>query len=140
MNILGHNYIAFRVIGHLNELTIAGSEIPDLVPFVPDSVFTFEEIHESGDDLLRFLDATYPEKRDLAISMMCHSVKFGADAFNSDIDTWLIGDDDKLKKSLATKIADCASIPYEVAYHNRLHNYLWGGLDVYLMNLEKGFV
>ncbi len=33
-----------------------GSYLPDIVPFVPNSVFEFEEIHEGGEKFLDFLD------------------------------------------------------------------------------------
>ena len=54
MNVLGHPYVAYRVFGRLDEWIVAGSWLPDLVPFVPDSVFEFEEIHESGERFLKF--------------------------------------------------------------------------------------
>ena len=34
MNFLGHSYVAHRVTGGLNPWLVAGSHLPDLVPFV----------------------------------------------------------------------------------------------------------
>jgi len=122
--------LACKVVGRIDWRLIAGSHLPDLVPFVPGSVFSFEEIHESGDRFLKFLDKNYPEKRDLALGMMTHSVKFGADRFNREIEQWLLGNDERARGELVKKITACSGVV-------RIHNYLWAGLDVYL--LKKHF-
>lgn len=140
MNILGHSYVASKVAGRLNKYLVAGSHLPDLVPFVPNSVFTFAEIHESSDKLLKFLEEEHPDTCDLAIGMMAHSVKFGADKFNQEIGKWLLGDNEKLINELGEKIADCSSVSFEVAKQSRLHNYLWVGVDVYLLKTNLEFV
>ncbi|MBM3209295.1 hypothetical protein FJZ40_03325 [Candidatus Shapirobacteria bacterium] len=139
MNFLGHSYAAFKVEGRINPYLVAGSWLPDLVPFVPSPVFTFAEIHESPDKFLRFLDKKYPYARDLAIGMMTHSVKYGADRFNREIEGWLI-EDQREKIELAKKIVDCSGVSLEVASKARLHNYLWSGIDLYLLNSKPEFV
>lgn len=140
MNIFGHNYIASRVLGRLNKYTIAGSQLPDIVPFVPNSVFSFEEIHEGGDILLDFLKREFPQKKDLALAMMAHSVKYGADKFNKEVDQWLLGNDQGRKAQIVSKISAYSKVNLEVAAKYRLHNYLWAGLDVYLLDNKKDFV
>jgi len=140
MNILGHPYVAYKVTGKLTSDLIAGSHIPDLVPFVPNSVFSFAEIHEEGDFLYKFLKENYPEKLDLALGMMSHSVKFGADRFNNEIEEWLLGDNEEKKDELAQKIASCSNVSFQIARQARIHNYLWTGVDVYLQRQKKSFV
>lgn len=140
MNILGHPYVAFKATGRLNKYLAAGSWLPDLVPFVPSSVFTFEGIHEGGEKLLYFLEKKYFHTCDLAFGMMAHSVRFGADKFNREIETWLLGDDEELKKGLSLEIVDCSGVSLEVARKWRVHNYLWSGIDLHLLRTETKFV
>ena len=131
MNILGHPYIAYKVLGRLNWRIVAGSHLPDLVPFSPDSVFSFKEIHESGDKLL---------PGDLGLAMMTHSVRFGADKFNREIEKWLLKDNDRLKKELALQIVECSGVSFKIAATSRIHNYLWSGVDVYLLKNKSQIV
>lgn len=140
MNILGHPYVAFKTIGKLTPLVVAGSLLPDLVPFVPNSVFTFQEIHESPDLFFDFLQRNYPKKKDLALGMMSHSVKLGADKFNQEIEGWLLAGNQETRKELAEKIVDCSGVSAEVAEKFRLHNYLWLGIDVYLLKNKQEFI
>lgn len=140
MNILGHAYVAFKVTGRLNKYLVAGSHVPDLVPFVPDSVFSFEEIHESGDKFLKFLEEKHPYARDLALGMMVHSVKYGADKFNRAIEEWLLADNEESRSELAREIVDCSGVNLEVARKGRIHNYLWAGIDFYLLKKQRQFV
>lgn len=140
MNVLGHPYVASKVTGRLNKYLVIGSHLPDLVPFVPNPIFTFEEIHEGGEKLLRFLDEKYPRARDLAIGMITHSYKFGADKFNREIENWLLDDNKQIRDELALKIVDCSAVTLRVAKKYRMHNYLWSGIDLYLLEHETKFV
>lgn len=133
MNILGHNYIAFRLLGHVSPNTLLGSHIPDFVPFLPSSIFTFEEIHENNEDLLKFVGTNYPKSLDLPLSMLCHSIKYGADEYSREIDTWLLENNEKLEDKLSKMISKASNITYETARGPRLHNYLWCGVDLYLI-------
>ena len=136
MNVLGHPFVAYKVLGDLNKWIVAGSWLPDLVPFVPDSVFEFEEIHEGGERFLRFLDQHYPDKRGLALGMLTHSVKFGADKFSRDIEKRF----ESVREKLAQMISESAGVSLEVAYKGWFHNYLWWGVDIQILRHEKEFV
>jgi hypothetical protein len=140
MNIIGHPYVAFKTWGKMDSYLAAGSHLPDIFPFASVSVFKFDEIHEGGEKLLTFLRKNYPDRIGLAVGMICHSVKYGADRFNSEIGNWLLTGKPTLKKSLSEKIADCSSIDFETAKTARLHNYLWTGVDLYLLKNEKKFI
>lgn len=139
MNFYGHSYVAFKVLGRLNNLIAAGAHIPDFVPFIPDSVFTFEEIHEGGDEFLKFLQKKHPDKADLALAMMTHSVKYGADVFNREINKWLLEGKNDLEERLIQDIMDCAQIDRK-ATGPRMHNYLWVGMDLHIFYNNKDFV
>ncbi len=139
MNILGHPYVAYKVTGRINKYLVAGSHLPDLVPFVPNSVFSFEEIHEGGDKFLEFLKENYPNKTDLALGMIIHSVKYGADKFNREVEHWLLEGNKNLKDELTREIVDCSGISFEAAGKYRLHNYLWVGVDMFLLKNEPNF-
>ncbi|MFH1668104.1 MAG: hypothetical protein ABH884_03745 [Candidatus Komeilibacteria bacterium] len=134
MNLLGHNYIAYKVLGSISPYTLIGSHIPDFVPFLPSSVFKFEEIHENQEDFLNFVRKNYPEANFLPLSMMCHSVKYGADKYNREIDTWLLEGRDDLADEISRMITESSGVSFETARGPRLHNYLWCGADLYLIN------
>ena len=90
MNILGHNYMAKLVLNKYNPNIAAGCHLPDLVPFLKGSTLSFEEIHESPEQVYVYHDKNDNSAIDLALGLMTHSVKFGADKFNRDIDIWLL--------------------------------------------------
>lgn len=133
MNIIGHNYIAYKLLGKITPNTLLGSHIPDFVPFLSSSVFSFDEIHENHEKLLKFVQKKYPNTIDLPLSMLCHSVKYGADEYNREIDKWLLKGNEKLIDKLSKMISEASGITYETARGPRLHNYLWCGVDLYLM-------
>ncbi|MFC1700121.1 hypothetical protein ACFLZ4_00560 [Patescibacteria group bacterium] len=133
MNLLGHNYIAYKVLKETTPYTLVGSHIPDFVPFLPTSIFKFEEIHENQEKFLDFVKEKYPDATSLPLSMMCHSVKYGADKYNREIDTWLLEDKEDLAGEVSRMIVDSSGVSFETARGPRLHNYLWCGADLYLM-------
>ncbi|MCG2686187.1 hypothetical protein L6258_02355, partial [Candidatus Parcubacteria bacterium] len=115
MNILGHPYVADESVGPLDKWLLTGSYLPDLVPFVPNSVFKFEEIHEGGERFLQFLDEHAPDKRNLALGMLTHGVKYGADKFSRDIEEQF----EESREDLAKKIAAASGVSIEVARSGR---------------------
>lgn len=140
MNILGHPFVAYKVIGKMDKYVAAGADINDMVPFVPNSTFTFKEIHESPEIFLKCLDKKHPEKRHLALAMMSHSVKFGADKFNRTIVEWLLGNNKELTNNFALKISDLSKITFKQGRKSRLHNYLWSGADIHILKNHPKFV
>jgi len=138
MNYLGHSWIALKSTNCNDSLLIAGSHIPDLVPFVPNSVFSFDEIHESGDLLLEYLRKNHPESTSLALGMMSHSVKYGADKFNPQIDQ-MLGLDEATTNELGRSIAEASHLSFEKGKIHRLHNFLWTGIELYLSQ-DKHFL
>lgn len=139
MNLFGHNLVAYKVIDRYNPNIAAGSHLPDLVPFLSSSVFSFEEIHESPQILFEYTRNHSGDSVDLALGMMAHSVKFGADKFNHDIEGWLMHGDQQSISEIVEKISDCTNLSIEIARGSRLHNYLWAGLDFYIIENSKGF-
>ncbi len=140
MNFLGHSFIASKVIGKMEADIVIGSQLPDLVPFVPNSVFSFKEIHQGGESFLGFLKKEFPEKQGLALAMMVHSSKYGADKFNSEVVNRLLTGQPRLKEELAREISHCSAVSLEVAAKSRLHNWLWLGFDAYLIRNEEVFI
>lgn len=140
MNLIGHNFIAKKVLNKYNPLIAAGSHIPDLVPFVKDSVLEFNEAHEGSKTIYDWIKDKDPQYLDLALGIMIHSVEFGVDKYNRDIPIWLLKDNDYLKKDIANKISTAANISLEAAQTGRLHNYLWAGLDFYIIDTYPKFI
>ncbi len=136
MNVIGHPYVAKRVAGRLTGDLVLGSYYPDIVPFVPGSVFEFEEIHEGGKKLLDFLDKYSPGRRDLALGMLCHSAEFGADGFSRSIAERF----ESKREEYGKRIAEASEISLEIASRARFHNFLWWGVDVQLLRHRRNFV
>jgi len=139
MNIHGHTYVAYKITGKLDSLILVGSHVNDLVPFVPNSVLTFEEVHESPEIVYSYLKENNPEYIHFSLAMMTHSVKYGADQFNKNIDEWLLDDNPNLLDEFAKKISSYSKIPYDSAKLGRMHNYLWAGLDVHIVKNKPKF-
>jgi hypothetical protein len=135
MNIFGHSYVATRAVKGNNQLLIAGSLLPELSPFVANSPFTWEEIHEGGEKLLSFCRKEYPEMIDLAWGVLSHSAEYGADKFNKEIENYAGRNRDRLLLA----IAQASSIDTSVAA-SRLHNFLWWGVDVQILQNIPDFV
>lgn len=124
MNVIGHPYVAFKIVGRLTGDLVLGSYLPDIVPFVPNSVFEFEEIHEGGEKLL---------PSDLALGMICHRE---ADKFSRSVERRF---EDK-RDDLVKRIAEASNISLEMALRARFHNFLWWGIDVQLLWHRREFV
>lgn len=132
MNILGHAYVATKAISGDRQLLIVGSLLPESFPFIAENPFVREEIHEGGERLFEFLERNYPRKRDLALGMMAHSV---ADGWNKEIEKYAGGQ----RKELLDKIAEASRVDLKTA-ELRLHNFLWWGVDLWLLENKQEFV
>jgi len=129
MNLLGHSYIAVRIFPEGNKnLLIIGSFLPESFPFVKNNPFTFEEIHEGRERFLGFLSKNFPEKQNLALGMLIHSARIGADSFNKKIERYA----EPFREKLLWQIADCSGVNLETA-KARLHNFLWMGVDFWIL-------
>jgi len=135
MNILGHSYIATKVVTGRRDLLIIGSLLPESFPFIEGNPFTFEEIHEGGRKLFDFLNRNYPEEQDLALGILAHSAELGADGFNKEIEEYA-GDQ---KEELLREIAICSGVDLKIAEY-RLHNFLWAGVDLWILRKYPEFV
>lgn len=80
-----------------------------------------------------------PNKIDLALGMLAHGYRHGADGFNRNIAAWLLSENKSLQKEIVQDIADCSAVSLEVANKYRLHNYLWCGMDLYLLKKCSDF-
>lgn len=135
MNTLGHAYVAVHAVSGNKQLLITGALVSESSPFIPDSPFTWKEIHESGEKLLAFLDQNHPQKRDLALGILTHSLKYGADGFNKEIEKYA-GEE---RGRLVEQIKDCSNLDSKTA-ETQLHNFLGGGLDCWLLRTEPKLV
>jgi hypothetical protein len=140
MNLIGHNYIAKKVLSKYNPLIAAGAHIPDEVEFVSSSVFSYGGLHENPDAVFEYTTKQDRKYLGLALGMMAHSVKYGADKYTGDIEKWLFKGDESLRNTIADKIVQASGISIEIAKGPRMHNYLWGGLDFYLIDKYPEFV
>ena len=143
MNILGHSLISLNVFGKFggvggigvkgeNDLVI-GALLPESCPFISDNPFTFDEIHEGGEKLLKFLKKKYPNRIGLALGMLSHSVSFGADSFNPVIEKYVTGER-RENKTILGEIREATGVDDKTS-KGLLHNFLWAGVDFWI--LEK---
>lgn len=135
MNILGHSYIAAQVISGNKDLLIIGSLLPETTPFIADNPFAYEEIHEGGERLFEFLSKKYPQEQDLALGMIVHSYKSGADQWNKKIEKYA----GSQRQELLRKIAEASVVDLKAA-ESRLHNFLWWGMDFLILQNYPKFV
>lgn len=135
MNFLSHPYVAFKVTGRISPDLVAGSLLNDLAFFVPKPAFSFEEIHEGGEKLLSFLK-TNKQPPDLAIGVLTHSVKYGADFFSRKLE----GEYENYRDEITAKILKVSpNISQEIASKSRFHNFLWWGVDVQILKHYPAF-
>jgi len=135
MKILGHAYIATRAVDGNIELLIIGSLLPEMLPYVPNNIFDYEEFHEGGKKLLKYLEGYYPEKRDLALGLLSHGTELGADKFSQASEKLVVSK----KASLSKKISRTHQVDLRAA-EGRLHNYVGLGIDWLLIQNEPGLI
>ncbi len=133
MNVIGHPYVCNLLLGRINSELVLGSYLPDIVPFVPDAVFSFKEIHRSGSEFLEYLETEAPEQVDLAHAMLIHAQ---ADEYSSIIEEMFSARRDELSR----EIAETSGISIEIARKSRFHNYLWWGVDLQILWNRRNFV
>jgi len=135
MNLIGHPYIAGKLFKSLNWYHIAGSYLPDIVPFVTTTTFSFEEIHEGGEKLYRYLIDEDPTAIGLAQGMLAHGVTYGADKFSRSLENRFAG---QRRKIVDLILAATPNLTRQQADQSRFHNFLWWGIDVLIMKNEPG--
>ncbi len=135
MKILGHTYIATHSVDGNNKLLIIGSLIPEMLPYIPNDVFDYGELHEGGRKLLEYLENYYPDKRDLALGLLSHGVELGADKYSQASERFVASK----RKSLLKKISQAQGVGLKIA-EGRLHNYVGLGIDYLLVQNDQGLV
>ena len=135
MKILGHAFIATHAVDGNNQLLIIGSLIPETLPYIPNEIFDYNELHEGGRKLFEYLNRSYPEKRDLALGLMSHGYKTGADKFSPSSEELVA----LKRKFLLEKIARAQGLKLSIA-QTGLHNYVGLGLDWLLVQNEPKLV
>jgi hypothetical protein len=137
MNLIGHPYVAWKIFKPFTWHHIVGSYLPDLVPFVTTTLFSFDEMHEGGERFFQFLKEKEPEAIGLALGMLAHGVKYGADQYSRKLEEKY---DDHRAKLVDEILLATPNLTYDMAYKARFHNFLWWGIDVWIMNNENDFM
>jgi len=135
MKVLGHSYIATRAIDGNRQLLITGGLLPEMLPYIPNDVFEYKELHEGGEKLLEYLDRNHSEKRDLALGLLSHGGEFGADKFSKQSELLVA----KKRDRILREISEADAVSLETA-KLRLHNYVGLGIDWLLIQNEPGLV
>lgn len=118
MKLLGHVYVAIQSYPNKNQKLLAfGALLPETVFYTKNPALTFDQIHEGGLELYNFCVKNNLEMCDLARGCMTHSVKYGADSYNSLESLQKIG----FMEEDIPKIAEALEIDI-IAANARAHN------------------
>lgn len=137
MNLLGHPCVVWKIFKPFTWYHIVGSSLPDLVPFVTTTFFSFEEFHEGGEKFYRFLRENKPDAIGLAEGMLAHGVRYGADQYSRKLEEKYQSFREEISNRILTATPN---LNYEMAYKARFHNFLWWGIDVQILNHENDFM
>jgi hypothetical protein len=73
MKLIGHAWVAVNAVPQGNKkLLMLGSILPEIMYYTKDHPFKFEEIHEGGDKVYKYLRDKLPEFADLGLGMLAH--------------------------------------------------------------------
>lgn len=134
MKILGHVYVALKSVPAKNKnLLVWGSILPEMTFYIEDNPFDYEEIHEGGIRVLDFLKKEKSAWTDLALGILSHSSKFGADHFDEFKQLeqlgYVRGKDAEFEQKVAEAINLTSNLPEAQI---RVHNLLDLALDLYI--------
>src|SRR3989344_7781293 len=138
MNYLGHPFVCKEIFEDFNQYHLVGSWLPDLWPFIDHKVLTYDNWHEGGEKMLRFLDHKYPEIKGIGLGMMAHGYTYGADRFNREIEERYADQRDEMTKKIVSATPNLVTQPKGL--EGRFHNFLWWGVDVQLLRNEPSFI
>ena len=132
MKVLGHAWVAVKVFptGEREKL-VWGAVLPEMMFYVENNPFSYEEIHEGGDTVFKWAKATGPAWIDLGRGMITHGVKYGADFFNELDRLKQLGYDKERDQKFDECVARALGIDLKTA-KARVHNILDLALEVYL--------
>lgn len=140
MKLIGHAWVAVNAVPQGDKkLLMLGSILPEIMYYTKDHPFKFEEIHEGGDEVYKYLIEKSPEFADLGLGMLAHSVKKGADRFNFDENLALLGYSGGLVEKLRIKLSSILHVPYETA-KNRAHNILELAVELGIIKSNPDFI
>lgn len=128
MKLVGHVFIAIKAFPRRNTQFLAfGSLLPETVFYTKNPALTFEQIHEGGLELYKFCKQKHLNFVDLGIGVMAHSVRFGADSYDSDDAIVRLG---YVEKDIP-KISEALEVDLKTA-KTRAHNLYDLALDFYI--------
>lgn len=140
MKLIGHAWIAINARPQGNQkLLMFGSIIPEVMYYVSDSPFSFEEIHEGGDRLYEYLRLNNLELSDLGLGMLSHSVKAGADRFNMDDNLEILGFKASDIIILRKQLSGVLGIDYPTT-KARVHNILELAVELRIIREHPAFI
>lgn len=140
MKLLGHAWVAVSAHpeGRRN-LLILGSVLPEIMYYTKDHPFEFEEIHEGGDEVYKYLKSKKPDFADLGLGMLAHSVRAGADKYNLYESLSTLGYSGNKVDELRDKLSDVLGITYETA-KTRAHSILELAVELRIIRENPDFI
>lgn len=140
MKFLGHAWVAVNSFPSGNrKLLILGAILPEIMYYTDKHPFSFEEIHEGGNELYQYLLEHKPEWKDLGLGMVSHSVRSGADRFNFDENLAMLGYEGIQVEKLRKRLTEILGINYETA-KTRAHNVLELAAELTIIRKNPGFI
>lgn len=140
MKLIGHAWIAVNAVPQANrKLLILGSILPEIMYYTKDHPFQFEEIHEGGERLYQYLVKEKPVWKDLGLGMATHSVKKGADKFNSEENLAILGYQAEKAEELQSRLSSILAVSYETTA-TRAHNILELAVELGIIKDHPDFI
>lgn len=133
MKILGHLYVALRALpNHDPRLLAWGSILPEMMFYIKENPFRYEEIHEGGEKVIIFLAKQKPKWVDLGLGIMAHSQKTGADFFDKEKQLKKLGSPKDGNPDFERELAEALNLKNATDAKTRVHNILGLALDLYI--------
>lgn len=134
MKILGHVYVALKSVPNHNEpLLVWGSILPEMMFYIEENPFSYEEIHEGGETVLNFLRKEKPQWEGLALGLIAHSKGKGADRFDEFDKLPLLGYERGKNTAFEKLVGEATNIKNPNIIQARIHNVLDLALDYYIL-------
>jgi hypothetical protein len=140
MKFIGHAWVAMNAVPRGNrKLLILGSVLPEIMYYTKSHPFEFEEIHEGGDRVYKYLVKNNSDWSDLGLGMAAHSVELGADHFNMDENLQILGYEGERVEKLRKRLMEVLGVDHETS-KIRAHNILELGVELGIVRKEREFV
>lgn len=139
MKLIGHAWVAVNAVKGNRKLLILGSLLPEIMYYTQNHPFKWEEIHEGGEKVYKYLLENKQDWADLGLGMATHSIEKGADKFNLDENLAILGYSEKMIDKLGVRLSSILGVSYK-AGRVRVHSTLELAVELGIMRDCPDFI